>query len=842
MTDKNYPWWCVSPELYDRQLELEQECVSLGEARYWRNLEQRGDDNTGVGQRIIASAIEDVGQSIDGWLNAGHKAGASAARNGSIAWFLRLMEPEVIALAGLKVVVNCIRQQASLTQTAIQVAKMLESHLCHEYVRKENEGFFQAVESNLKRTTSDRHRHRVMEHAARQLDVDYIRLPNKDRIKVGRMVLERVIEATGLIQVSRMRQSDRQQYSWTVIGTAEGVEWLEESHDRASVMMPMALPMIHPPKAWTTPWNGGALTKALRRVQPMVIRKTGQGPFLQELAGQDMPDVYRAINAVQGTRWQINQDVLTTFRQLWEARRPVADLPERDPLPLPVKPEDIDTNQDSRRQWRRRAASVHETNNRMVSKRAATAQVLWIASKFENEQTIYFPQQLDWRGRMYSIPKLLNPQGSDLSKGLLRFADGKRLGDTGVWWFKIHLANLFGVDKVSYPERVQWVDDHTDLLLDSGQYPQDGSMFWTEADDPWQALAACFEFVSVHRDGPDAISHIPVAVDGTCSGLQHFSALLRDRRGGRAVNMTPTEQPQDIYAEVATEVNTMLQDVVDEGISDKAWLAQRWSGKIDRKLVKRPTMTQPYGVTQYGMVGQIRDLLEGEAKDAHAEATYLAGHVHSAIGNIVVAARTAMDWMRHMAKHVASEGLPVWWETPVGFLVSHDYWEAKVRHVHASFGSARVKSAYRDYTDTISKSDMTRGIAPNFIHSMDAAHLKLTVSQLSQEGYESFGMVHDSFAMHACDVPRLQECIRRLNHKSSSTTVDSIPLIGQAVTKPSVDHPSYTVAPGVGWCCPVSRGYPRCRHRGLQQSCGHDTELRRERSPEAPASVPNARP
>ena len=43
------------------------------------------------------------------------------------------------------------------------------------------------------------------------------------------------------------------------------------------------------------------------------------------------------------------------------------------------------------------------------------------------------------------------------------------------------------------------------------------------------------------------------------------------------------------------------------------------------------------------------------------------------------------------------------------------------------------------------------GIAPNFIHSMDAAHLSIVASKW----HGAFGAVHDSFSTHACDVPDL---------------------------------------------------------------------------------------
>jgi len=56
---------------------------------------------------------------------------------------------------------------------------------------------------------------------------------------------------------------------------------------------------------------------------------------------------------------------------------------------------------------------------------------------------------LDFRGRVYPIPPHLNHIGADLSRGLLEFSEGNPLGDTGLRWLKIHLANKMGKDKLS---------------------------------------------------------------------------------------------------------------------------------------------------------------------------------------------------------------------------------------------------------------------------------------------------------------------------------------------------------------------------------------------------------
>ena len=83
----------------------------------------------------------------------------------------------------------------------------------------------------------------------------------------------------------------------------------------------------------------------------------------------------------------------------------------------------------------------------------------------------YFPHNLDFRGRAYPIPPHLNHIGDDLSRGLLLFAEAKPIGERGLRWLKIHVANLHGFDKGSFDERVQYVEDHMADIYDSAERP-----------------------------------------------------------------------------------------------------------------------------------------------------------------------------------------------------------------------------------------------------------------------------------------------------------------------------------------------------------------------------------
>ena len=87
------------------------------------------------------------------------------------------------------------------------------------------------------------------------------------------------------------------------------------------------------------------------------------------------------------------------------------------------------------------------------------------------DDTFYLPHNIDFRGRAYPIPPHLNHIGDDLSRGLIRFAEARPLGKSGLRWLKIHLAGLYGFDKGSFDERVQFTEDHLDDIFDSAEKP-----------------------------------------------------------------------------------------------------------------------------------------------------------------------------------------------------------------------------------------------------------------------------------------------------------------------------------------------------------------------------------
>ncbi|SYZ66282.1 DNA-directed_RNA_polymerase (plasmid) [Leishmania braziliensis MHOM/BR/75/M2904] len=388
---------------------------------------------------------------------------------------------------------------------------------------------------------------------------------------------------------------------------------------------------------------------------------------------------------------------------------------------------------------------------------------------------IYFPNSMDFRGRMYPLPGRLNHTGSDPFRGLLEYAEPKPLGEVGLYWLKVHLANKMGMSKLSFDERVHYVDEHMEDVVQSAENPLSGDRWWQEASEPIQCLMACKEVADAAKCSQGAekfLSRLPVAVDGSYNGLQHYSAIGRDAFGAKLVNLVPSERPADAYTGILKE---MLKSICIDADRDHQ-VAQRCLGTgrgqdkdhIKRKTIKRPIMTQVYGVTSYGMSEQILDELVKQNKshglwthtDMKEMAAYLRDKVLESLGVTFRETQNCRRWISEVAALLwkvqpAELRNALCWTTPLGLVVRQPY---KVRNECSLFTPHGYSRVPGDSVAPASRKQLT-AIAPNLIHSLDATHLAMTALEMQHQGL-SMMAVHDSYWTYACDMPKLSQVLR----------------------------------------------------------------------------------
>lgn len=415
--------------------------------------------------------------------------------------------------------------------------------------------------------------------------------------------------------------------------------------------------------------------------------------------------------------------------------------------------------------------------------------ILNLAKKFLDEETIYFPQQLDFRGRVYSVPSYLSPQSQDWGKGLLEFAESKPLKSIeSVKWLAIHGANVYGQDKLSLDDRFLWVLENEESIIEVVKDPVNNT-FWQKADKPTQFLAFCFEwagYVEACNNGVEFYSRLPIAMDGSCNGSQIYSLLLRDEEGAKATNVISSgDKPSDIYAIVAEKVVEKLKckQVTGQVVYNKAGnilYDEKTISKlflelgINRSTTKRQVMTVVYAATfdsckQYTyewLKEAVQDnplsdfnVLYADERSLFYPAKFLAELIWQSMRETIVKAYEGMEYLQEIAGIITRDQLPIYWTTPAGFRVLQAYKQTKEIEIKTKIGG-RTKIIIKDELPKISSQKQRQGVAPNFIHSLDAAVMMKTIEKAVEKGITHFAMIHDSYGTHATDAPALASILR----------------------------------------------------------------------------------
>lgn len=405
-------------------------------------------------------------------------------------------------------------------------------------------------------------------------------------------------------------------------------------------------------------------------------------------------------------------------------------------------------------------------------------------------------------------------------------------------------------DKIPLRDRYIWALDNEEILLSYAEKPK-VNQGWMKADNPWQFLAACFEFkrfrdwqYSFFDDPPDVglidseleklgvdpydfESSLECYIDGSNNGSQHLAALTRDEITAPHVNLVPLDLPGDLYKYVGDHVWNTLKARVDkmpkeqveacnrfidnlielkkqiqeslpksdrrkalieevkafkeknQAIADIAapvyWL-RITDTKHKRKIVKRNVMTIPYGGTSYGLGQQQIDDARKHGIDLllhmeHKWGAFLGREVYE---DCRVSLRRPMQLLsvfEKAGKAAEERGEFLSWRVPVtNFPVVQHYTEGRVKKTWVQYGppqGEKLSTGY--YSNTMqlnvcyiedpipSKGKQSQGASPNAIHSLDAAHLTMTVARADFP----ITTIHDSFGCLLADMPKLFKLIRR---------------------------------------------------------------------------------
>lgn len=747
------------------QKKWEREMIALGVSRFRRSEEkaklgQRYTD-TSAATRLIKVYVSQVGDGIREYIE-------NPRNRSKYIKLLKGIDCDKLAMFTLHRIVECLYKPATVQRVAASLGKMVEDELRFSKFELEKPEFYNTLIRDLdsRNSIQYKHRHRVLISKMNGIDISWNEWSNEIHIGVGLLLLQ-CAEANSDLVEKRIRKR-----AIVIEPTDEVVEWIKEHDESIELMFPDRMPCIHQPDNWTDWQSGGFYTSRLRSLTPLVKTRAGQQRDTQSvlLDTACMPDVLDSVNAMQDTSWAINTKVLEVLREVWD-RGLGLGMPSSHPYEIPKAPipegkkpaELVGPAKIAFDEWKAEAHTLYTMENERKASLMSIVRAMRMASRLDHLDLLWMVYQLDFRSRTYTTTSGVSPQGSDVSKALLHFGVAEYFGKNGWFWFQVHGANKYGEDKGSYQDRVDWVQRNHGYFISVGKDPIGNASYWKDADKPYQFLAWCMEYYEAHRVGIDNFkSRLPIALDGSCNGLQHFSAMLRDEVGASSVNLSPNEVPADIYQDVADVTNAALREIITDPSHEFYTVAANWcaffdkhyEGKISRKLSKKPVMTLPYGSTLQTCTQSVyswyieQDIDFFPKNTAFKHSIFLSSVLWKSIGKVVKAAREAMAWLQTSARLLAKEDQPIVYTTPVGFPMVQFTPKTEKKRVTAQIGGRLTLQILKEVPG-VDRYKASYGSSPNLVHSVDAAHMHKVVARGVREGLDHFALIHDDFAVHA---------------------------------------------------------------------------------------------
>lgn len=560
-----------------------------------------------------------------------------------------------------------------------------------------------------------------------------------------------------------------------------------------------------------------------------MMQKIGsiQFPVIKGRTGKDYLELDRpyikSINKLQNSGWRINRRVLEVIEK------------NKEVFSSSIPFEDNDAKELKRR-----------------SQALEWSFIIAKANILKDEDVFYQYLDADYRGRLYYKEPFLNYQGSDISRGMLKFARAKPMTQGGLYWLAVHTATSFNasygideipewceadyksyleeegldnisVDKMTLDDRVQWVNENMDAIIDLGINGE----IDTTAEKIVTFLACCIEWSDYHKAVKDKriyMSHLPIPIDGSNNGWQHLGAISKDTQTGDLVGLVPSEIQKDFYVQTAKELINLTED---ERLVDI--LSRMPMKRIRKGITKRGSMTRAYSAGAKKIAENM--FFDCKAEDYHTEygitqddCNKFAKILIKAINNVCPGPLQTMSYLQELAKYelgsfnkVNEDGEPageeykeavkrrselfktkditdeeieeldrlvkftskyksilvhgngadrIKWTTPSGFDVEYTKFRMERKKGRGTIAGFKKASGGHQGINHVAQTETDYPDIQGFLCgiSPNVIH-SLDASHMAlvvDQWHGEFGAVHDSFSTHACDVEHLLGITKRV--------------------------------------------------------------------------------
>jgi len=305
---------------------------------------------------------------------------------------------------------------------------------------------------------------------------------------------------------------------------------------------------------------------------------------------------------------------------------------------------------------------------------------------------------------------------------------------TGLDMLKIDMANTYGLDKLTFEERIKWCNANANTLRsDSAKLHS----LIEEASEPLLFKKAVLAYQTAIQQLP--IGH-NVFMDATASGLQIMACLSNCYNTSITTNLTYNGKRNDPY--------TMVSDEMSKRLPNSPMFAGLSKSDI-RTLVKRPIMTTFYGS-------------KAQPIEVFGEDTVELKTFYDILNELFAGPMAVMDIITSKWN---SSALYHQWTLPDGHVAHVKVVEKVDTKIEVQELQCANTFAYRFYPNQPSR--VNTSLCPNIIHSIDAYIVREVVRRCDFE----VAHIHDAFTCHPNNMPIVMDTYRTILSEIASSNL-----------------------------------------------------------------------
>lgn len=587
--------------------------------------------------------------------------------------------------------------------------------------------------------------------------------------KIGGIFVWHLVSANLLYQDLDRKVNDNKETAYYIRVNQEARNILMKKNLRV-FQLPSKLPMVCEPKDYEYKDDlipkkfGGYLLNNIYYTNGIFKEKVG---YDKETLLKNENLVVSLVNGLSKTPYKINTETLDFIYTYGLEKKVLIDENEKGIQDFLKNPYKKIAKKNQKLYWSTLSKLILQQN------------ILSIADTFSKINKIYFPIRLCKRTRMYCETDYFNYQSNDLAKGLILFANPGKIIKTdhlAIKFLKGYGANMFGngLDKKSLNNRVKWVDNNSDKLLDI-----ENNNMVELAENKSCFISFCFEykrFINFMNDKNKVVfdTYLPIRLDATCNGFQHLTLLTREAKLLNKLNLsisTYEDDPDDFYTYITEKTyiylekeNNLLENSTNLNEYSTKYLnsiKKLLKVKFDRAVVKLVIMTEPYKASIYRLIEQIINKLDQHEEGKSKYYTYKNINVKLTRKDITVFVKAIKyiigmesPKITELAKYlnelviICTELKPqmaIPWRLPNGAEVLESY-EIRKKDTYQAFSFIKANYTFIKYEKgKYSLKKQKDATMANLIHSLDASSIALLYKDFNKDLYT----VHDCFAVTA---------------------------------------------------------------------------------------------